>query len=126
MATRKDSKRLSDLEIAHADDASGLIVLRTVTSISATKSKIFSKQPVLIYFKELENRFACWRYSKTFKRSRKKMSCVNKGKVCTFVSRNICKRSLIYLYEGSISISDLANPLGFTSPNLSAKLRRAS
>ena len=38
MATRKDSKRLSDLEIAHADDASGLIVLRTVTSISATKS----------------------------------------------------------------------------------------
>ena len=33
---------------------------------------------------------------------------------------------VIYLYEGSISISDLFNPFGFTSPNLSAKLSRAS
>ena len=30
------------------------------------------------------------------------------------------------LYEGSISISDLAKPLGLTSPSLSAKLSRAS
>ena len=40
VATGKDSKCLSDLKIAHADDASGLIVLRTVTSISEKKIQI--------------------------------------------------------------------------------------
>lgn len=34
MATGKNPKRLSYFEIAHADDASGLIVLRAVTSVS--------------------------------------------------------------------------------------------
>lgn len=36
------------------------------------------------------------------------------------------KKVCTNLYEGSISISDLAKPLGLTSPSLSAKLSRAS
>ena len=57
MATGKDSKCLSDLKIAHADDASGLIVLRTVTSISEKNNP--DLYHVLIQFQEeLENRFS--------------------------------------------------------------------
>lgn len=36
------------------------------------------------------------------------------------------KKQFTNLYEGSISISDLAKPLGLTSPSLSAKLSKAS
>ena len=57
VATGKDSKCLSDLKIAHADDASGLIVLRTVTSISEKNNP--DLYHVLIQFQEeLENRFS--------------------------------------------------------------------
>lgn len=44
----------------------------------------------------------------------------------THVVWSFSEPSPVYLYEGSISISDLFNPFGFTSPNLSAKLSRAS
>ena len=39
-----------------------------------------------------------------------------------YLKKKVCTN----LYEGSISISDLAKPLGLTSPSLSAKLSRAS
>ena len=41
-------------------------------------------------------------------------------------SASVEESETTHLYDGSCSMSDLGSPLGLTSPNLSARLSRAS